>query len=412
MTELNARVSRIVAQTPIFDVHTHLYAPHFGEILLWGLDELIVYHYLVAEVFRYLPELPYEAFWKLSKTEQADLIWQKLFLEHSPISEACRGVLTTLNRMGLDVKSRDLPKLRQHFAGKDVSQHIDECMALAGVRKLCMTNNPFDDDERPGWESYKGDPRFAAALRIDPLLLDWPNAGKRLADWGYGVQPDFSGQTFAEVQRFLSDWATKMGALYVMVSLPPDFSFPDSSARGQLIEHAVLPFCAQSGLPFALMLGVKKLIQPGLKLAGDGEGRADLSVLENLCRDFPQNKYLVTVLSRENQHELNVLARKYRNLHPFGCWWFTNVPSVINEMTRMRLELIGTSVTLQHSDARVLDQIVYKWDHSRQLIGGILAEKYTDLAATGWEITDDEIRRDAHDLLGGAFEAFLGNAAP
>lgn len=407
MSDLSARVSRIVAETPVFDIHTHLYSPHFGEILLWGLDELLTYHYLVAEVFRYLPELPYERFWQLSKTEQADLIWQKLFLEHSPISEACRGVLTTLHRMGLDVKPRDLPALRQHFATKNVSQHLDDCMALAGVRKLCMTNNPFDDDERPGWATYTGDERFAAALRIDPLLLDWPNAGKRLAAWGYAVQPDFSGETFAEVRRFLADWAEKMGALYVMVSLPPDFAFPDTTDRGKLIEHAVLPFCAQSGLPFALMLGVKKLIQPGLRLAGDGEGRAELSVLENLCRDYPSNKFLVTVLSRENQHELNVLARKYRNLHPFGCWWFTNVPSVIREMTRMRLELIGTSVTLQHSDARVLDQIVYKWDHSRQLIGGILGEKYTDLAATGWGVTDEEIRRDAHDLLGGAFEAFL-----
>ena len=37
----------------------------------------------------------------------------------------------------------------------------------------------------------------------------------------------------------------------------------------------------------------------------------------------------------------------------------------------------------------------------------MLAEKYTDLAATGWVVTDEEIRRDAHDLLGGAFEAFL-----
>ena len=74
----------------------------------------------------------------------------------------------------------------------------------------------------------------------------------------------------------------------------------------------------------------------------------------------------------------------------------------------MRLELIGLSVTPQHSDARVLDQIIYKWEHSRRIIGKVLAEKYTDLAATGWEPTNAEIQRDVQDLFGGAFETFCG----
>src|SRR6184192_219371 len=98
---LARRVEKIVANTPVFDVHTHLYDPAFKELLLWGIDELLVYHYLVAESFRYF-HLPYENFWALPKSAQADLIWQALFLEHSPVSEACRGVLTTLHALGLD----------------------------------------------------------------------------------------------------------------------------------------------------------------------------------------------------------------------------------------------------------------------------------------------------------------------
>ena len=73
----------------------------------------------------------------------------------------------------------------------------------------------------------------------------------------------------------------------------------------------------------------------------------------------------------------------------------------------MRLELIGLSCTPQHSDCRVLDQLVYKWQHSRAVIGKVLADKYADLAATGWEPTRSEIERDARDLLGGAFEKFV-----
>ena len=33
--------------------------------------------------------------------------------------------------------------------------------------------------------------------RIDPLLVDWPNAAQRLHAWGYKVSADISGQTFA-----------------------------------------------------------------------------------------------------------------------------------------------------------------------------------------------------------------------
>ena len=101
-----------------------------------------------------------------------------------------------------------------------------------------------------------------------------------------------------------------------------------------------------------------------------------------------------------------MLARKFRNLHVFGCWWFNNVPSLVGEFTRLRLELIGLSVTPQHSDARVLDQIIYKWQHSRRIITQVLVEKYSDLAGTGWLVTEAELKRDAESLLGGAFARF------
>ena len=153
----------------------------------------------------------------------------------------------------------------------------------------------------------------------------------------------------------------------------------------QVIEKAVLPHCRDNGLPFALMPGVRRSVNPQLKLAGDGVGSTNLAMFERLCAGFPENKFLVTVLARENQHELAVLARKFRNLHIFGCWWFNNVPYLVNEITRMRVELLGLSFTPQHSDARVLDQIVYKWQHSRRIIAEVLVDKYSALAQTGWQ---------------------------
>jgi hypothetical protein len=375
-------------------------------LLLWGIDDLLVYHYLVAEAFRYL-DVPYDKFWTLSKTAQANLIWEALFIKNSPVSESCRGVLTTLNALGLDVNRRDLPALRKWFSQWKVEDYITRCLELAGVKSICMTNSPFDDLERPIWEKgFSRDSRFTAALRIDPLLLSWTDTARSLKDWGYRISADFTGKTVTEVRRFLADWTRRIEAQFLMVSLAPDFRFPAENAGARLLERAVLPHCAEFGLPMALMLGVKRQVNPQLRMAGDGVGLSDLSSLERLCAQFPKNKFLVTVLARENQHELCVLARKFRNLHVFGCWWFTNVPSVVEEMTRMRVEMVGLSFTPQHSDARVLDHLIYKWRHSRTVISNVLIEKYSDLARTGWKPSQVEIRRDVESLFGGAFEKF------
>lgn len=405
--ELRAAVDAAVEQVEITDVHTHLYTPCFGDMLLWGVDELLTYHYLVAEFFRWT-DMPYDEFWSMSKRQQADLIWKTLFIENSPYSEACRGVLTVLNKLGLDVAARDLEAYRSYFAAKTIEEYVDQVFELSRVKKVVMTNDPFDDSERKVWlESYKADPRFKAALRMDPLLNTWDQTWVKLKEWGYDVQKELNQTTLREVRRFLSDWVERMEPLYMAVSLPPTFAFPENSTRATLIEECVLPVCREHNIPFAMMIGVKKLVNPGLRLAGDSVGKSSIEAVEYLCANYPYNKFMVTMLSRENQHELSVAARKFRNLMIFGCWWFLNNPSLVEEMTRMRFELLGVSVIPQHSDARVLDQLIYKWAHSRKVIADVLFDKYKDLMDTGWRLEESEIRRDVHKLFSQNFWDFI-----
>jgi hypothetical protein len=407
---LRALVRDVVVKTSVFDIHTHLYDRPFGELLLWGVDELLTYHYLVAEAFRWF-DMPFEAFSKLPKAQQAEAIWNALFIEHSPISEACRGVLTVFNSLGLDVKRRDLNSLRKHYTTWKIEDFIDRCCEVANVRKICMTNSPFDDLERPMWErELTRDPRFVAALRFDQLVLDWPNTAPKLKAWGYDVSAELNQRTFDGIRRFLADWTQRMDSQYCMLSLPPEFRFPSNDDAARIIEHAIMPHGREHNQALALMIGVRRGVNPPLQLAGDSVGAADVASIERLCAAYPDNKFLCTLLARENQHALCVAARKFRNLHVFGCWWFMNNPSLIEETTRMRLELIGLSCTPQHSDCRVLDQLVYKWKHSREIISEVLSEKYVELAATGWEPTRAEIERDVRDLLGGGLEKFIGGS--
>ena len=430
-TQLASAVHDALARQPVVDMHTHRYPPGFGTpvanatgrtdpagLMLWGVDELLTYHYLVAEVFRVVPatKLPYEDFWRMPKAGQADHIWKHLFALRTPISEACRGVVTALSRLGLDPSDRDLVRMRRWFAQQEPGKYIDKVMQLSNVESITMTNAVFDDAERKRWAGNVDalrDRRFTAVLRIDALLQDWPAAARKVTEMGYTVDADGPQRSVSKAKLFLHAWVDRMQAAYLAVSLPPEFRYPAPTAdvkaqAGQvMLEQVVLPVCADRGLPFAMMIGSKRGINPALGDAGDMVGKADVSAVTSLCRQFPGNKFFVTMLSRENQHELCVAARKFSNLMVFGCWWFLNNPSLIEEITRMRLELLGATMIPQHSDARVLDQLLYKWDHSRKVIGKVLAEKYEDLHDSGWPVTRGDIDRDVRLMLKDNFLDFL-----
>lgn len=412
--ELRKQVEEIVQRVPVTDLHTHLFAPEFGELNLWGIDELLNYHYLIAEMFRFSSVSPQE-FWRMEKQAQADLIWRTLFVENTPLSEATRGVVAVLNALGLDTRAADLRQIREFFDSQKPEDYIDRVLKIANVTDVVMTNDPLDEEEIKVWNSSssssgaKIDKRFHAALRLDRLLNGWADAVPLMQKQGYQVQTELDEKTIGETRRFLEDWVARMKPLYLGVSLADDFAYPEEDAsRGKLLKEAVVPVCKEHKIALALMVGVRRKVNPALKLAGDGLGRADVAAVARICAENPEVKFLVTFLSRENQHELCVAARKFANLMPFGCWWFLNNTSIIGEITRERFELLGTSFIPQHSDARILDQLIYKWQTSRRVIADALFESYALLWQDGRRITRKEIERDAEKLFSGNFRQLVG----
>lgn len=405
--ELRRQVLEIVSRTPAIDIHTHLYTPAFGDMNLSGIDELLTYHYLVAEVFRSC-DISTETFWRLTREAQADLVWRTLFVENSPVSEASRGVLTVLSALGLDTNAEDLTEAREFFRTVNISEHQDKVLELAGVSDVVMTNDPFDLQENEVWQSGKNiDTRFHAALRLDRLLNSWSYAVEKLKGLGYAVDANMSGASITEIRTFLDKWIAIMKPLYMAVSLPDDFQFPSGDVRNRIINEIVLPIARENDLPFAVMIGVRRNVNPALRVAGDGLGRADVGSVERLCVENPDVRFLTSFLSRENQHELCVAARKFSNLMPFGCWWFLNNPSIVLEITRERLELLGTSFIPQHSDSRVLEQLIYKWSHSRGIIADCLYESYERLLSIGRNVKRADIERDVSRMFSGNFRQWV-----
>jgi hypothetical protein len=382
-------VEQVLAAIPVVDMHTHLFAPYFGSLGLSGIDNLLTYHYLEAELFRESTVTP-EQYWNLGLTQRADLIWKTLFVDSLPLSEGTRGVIAVLQALGLDTSSPDLKQSREYFGDQEPRAHIARVFQLAGVNQVVMTNDPLDPNEAKFWEqAADSDVRFAPALRLDRILNDGAMTSA------------------AEVRRYLETFCGKMFPRYMAVSLPETFRYPEESVRSRLLTEAVLPVCRELGLPMALMIGVRRQVNPALKLAGDASGRADLRALENICRDHPRNRFLISVLSRENQHELCVLTRKFSNLMLFGCWWFLNNASVVEEITRERFEMLGLGFIAQNSDARVLEQLIYKWRNTRRSIGPILARQLELLSSDGRGITKADVETAVTRLFRTNFENWI-----
>ncbi|CAH0490414.1 unnamed protein product [Peronospora farinosa] len=414
-------VRQAVASVQIIDVHTHLFPPSHGKLMLWGINELLTYHYLVAE-FLQTASVQVEELNSYSKEKQASLIWKHLFIDRSPVSEACRGVLTTLHLLGLDnlVAKRDLPAIQEWFKQQDAEEYVDTVFRLSGLKYAVMTNIPFEPEEARHW---LGDPAtntpppawsrkfFRSALRVDQVLLgDWVSIGPTLDVFKLP-------HTLEGVRTLLEKWIDIMKPEYFMSSVPISFEYPDENAFGsgtnepptgaELLLQVLLPLAEEKKLPIALKFDSVRPINARYGVAGDGVKPSNVDTLIKLCRNFPKVKFLATFLSRVNQHEVTVTANKFGNLHLYGCWWYCNNPSIIEELTRMRIEILGTAFTSQHSDARVLDQLIYKWSHAREVIGEVLVDMYKKLFATGWKVSKSDIQRDVQRLFGQSYEEFM-----
>ena len=209
---------------------------------LWGIDELLTYHYLEAELFRSSSISP-ERYWSLSKREQADAIWQALFVENSPISEATRGVIAVLDAFGLPTDSPDLEEARSFFRAQRIESHVLKVLQMAGVSSVVMTNDPLHPEEQQVWMNGSNpSAEFLPVLRLDRILWGWPDTGNGWPSKATAVNAQAGGRSAAEVRRFLADWHERMRPVYMAVSLTDDFQFPEDSIQGKILSEAVAAF--------------------------------------------------------------------------------------------------------------------------------------------------------------------------
>jgi glucuronate isomerase len=393
---ISDKLLNIINNTPIFDLHTHLFPPQHEGYFLLGFKNLLNYHYLIAELLT-ATNINASTFYSYNDEKKASLIWNELFEKRTPVSEACSGVLSILKELKIELNKKSFLSICDEYDNK--IQSDKKIFDLSNVSSLVMTNNPFDLDEWSLFNNSDWDKKiYLASLRLDDLILNYEETFKKAKD-------QTSNQEKSTIIAYLEKCYFQSNPVYAAVSL-------NLATFNKILDDSmwrdILVWLENKNLPLSLMLGVRRAVNKDFGLAGDGIGDINLKELSTLCTSFPRNKFLVTCLSLNDQHELTVLARKHPNLRIFGFWWFMNQPTIIKQILKMRIDMLGFSFIPQHSDARVSDQLIYKWNHFKKILHPILLEYYQDLLDKNFPISENILQRDINNLLSGNAKDYLG----
>lgn len=392
LKELRKVVQKTVLQTPIFDIHTHLFPQSHTKYFLSGMDDILTYHYLTTEFLSTTGYSP-EKFFAYSKEQRAQIIWDELFVKRTPISEAARGVVTILNASGVEGRPMAYAQLKRKFLDVVHNDPEWDVFRLCNVARVVMTNDPFDREE---WSLFMNDnwdqDNYLSSVRLDSLYAASEEAMERVKGYGFA---DTARR--ATLTCFFDRIFKESNAHYF--SLTINGNFLRTLLHDDMFVKTILPWLEVHNIPLALMIGVKRTVNPAFCLGGDGIGTVDTEALELLAVTYPRNRFLVTVLSETYQHEITVLARKFSNLNIFGFWWFANQPSIIRQKLALRIELLGFNFVPHFSDARVFEHLIYKWLYFKEILIDVLYEHYRKLLNVGWELTVSDIERDVRMLL-------------
>lgn len=368
----------IINNTDINDIHTHLFPWGCEDYFLSGLEELLNYHYFTAE-FLSASEMNPNKFFSLTKSKRAELIWNFLFLDRTPISETSRGLVKIFQF--LNIKNYENQKYSQVLKKfKSKKYEYKDILKKLKIKKIVMTNNPFDRNE---WAIFKKKNLqrniFSSSIRLDDLFK--------------------SEKKFTEkkLRVFMTNAIKISNPIYFAISV--DGRNIKKIFNSKYMKNVIFPMLEKKNIPIMILIGVKRNVNKNFKDSGDGIGNEDCSYLESIVRKNQKIKFLVTHLSDLCQYKLIVLSRKFSNLKLFGFWWFLNQRKMVSNILDQKINLLGFNFIAQHSDARVFEQLIYKWTTFKEILTDVLYEKYNSLEKDGLNISEKKVKRDINKIL-------------
>lgn len=293
------------------------------------------------------------------------------------------------------------------------------------LQAVFLTND--FDDPLEGFDTRL----YVPCLRTDDLVFHFarPQVQERLQKSSGVAVRDVS--TLRQALGRLFDRFTRRGARACAISLPPDFApVRVERAAGQAALAAVLSggettaverrrelanfvfwtlaeFCAETRLPFDLMIGVNRAVYAAGVYQGQDlyDSRVSLIQYRELFNAFPQVVFPISVLASVTNQELTSYSWIFPNVVTHGHWWYSNTPTFIEHDAAARLEAVPRTKQIgYYSDMYKLEFALPKFAMYKRILAKILAERF--VIDRGW--SEERAYELGRQVLRGNVETIFG----
>ncbi len=373
------------------DAHSH-WDPIYG---FEGLIQAAAYHYLDGEAaaLRRLSRSEQAAHKSLDVEARARANLEAIFADGAlPVSTAACGWIRMANMLGLDVTQPPgeiLDEFKARYGDMPKQEYRAMIFGKSRVRTITGTQSIFlpseaklycDDDAMTGWDPVCDTAiRFDEALRKPELLAE----AAKLADFPLaGGNPESEPTRAAlkalanfHIERFRKHSRVR----YISASLSEKDRFFDTADRPSqsrfaiVMRDVIIPLAKENGLPVFLMPYVRRGVNPEAGASGDCVSMGDVDDLIRFISENPDVSFILTGLHPLLDYTFAFLTRACPNVRIIGFWWGNLNSNEVRRQIQQRMEFVGTAWFGLNSDARILDQILYKWEDYMDDLEHVLA---------------------------------------
>jgi len=368
---------------PAIDIHSHIKA---SSPAAQSLTDIAYYHYIRTELKS--AGVPADKI-DIDNPSDADILPRLERITNTTTYWCLSRILRDLYDSP-PLHEADLASLR----GKIIKTASDDCwtetvLDRANVSKVFITAD---------WSSGipKKSDRLVPTLRVDSLVnemhisknLDRLNEVSGLTVFEAGDAKKAIWAIFAK--------AAEAGVAGVSASFNPQVDFDEGDREGadrilslvllgqrpnredrktlrSWMMRCVLEQCAEYGMPFQLMIGVKRPVANNYAISA-----FDPAMVTGYAEMFARHSNVRFDVFTSNEtiaHELVVVARNFRNVFLSGYWWYLMFPSHIRKLIRERIEMLPMSKSCGFfSDAYCVEWVYGKSRLVRRELAFVLAQ--------------------------------------
>jgi glucuronate isomerase len=374
---LNHTLYQEFLKHPLLDPHSHI-EPHSAASK--SLEDILGYHYYTELAHSAgMSQAPLQKDVSPRERVRAILGHMDRFDNTAQYSWFVEIAQTFLGFQGKKVTEKDADTLfdtaEKKFAEKDWEEQVWKQTNLDAI----FLTNEFDDPLE-GFDTKK----YVPCLRTDTLvfrLASDPTVKERLAKVT-GIEVTNASNLREALNKLFLRFKSK-GAKACAISLPPDFQVvPDVKSISPVgVFWALAEACRDHKLPFDLMIGVNRKVYRNGVFQGQDlfDQRTSLLNYVELFNAFPEVTFPISVLTSVQNQELVSHAWIFPNVVTSGHWWYSNIPTYIENDLRARLQAVPRNKQIgYYSDAYKLEFVLPKFNMYRRILAKTLAQEYVE----------------------------------